>query len=829
MLQSYLTTALRNILKKKVFSAINIIGLSIGLTAFLLILHYVSFELSYDNFQPNKNQLYRVSLEQYQNGELVIASAENYPALGPALVQDIPEVKEYARLYNLGAKNNIVVTSEQTSGEPTKLRQRRLLYANNSFLKLFGYKALEGDISQALADPFKMVITESTAKKYFGEDSALGKMLRMQDDDGNNELCEVAAVVNDSPANTHLKFDVLISYSTLYARYNGHERARARYDRSWYRKDMYTYILVDQNTDSEILASKFPAIIDKYMPDLAENNRKEVLKLQPVSDIHLYESLDDEAEAGGYGESVYFLLIVAVFILLIAYINYINLATARSLERANEVGVRKVMGAHRGQLLKQFLLESAFMNMFSLLLSLILYFTLLPFFSQLAGLPTREAVWEYGIWHNTWFWILIPGLMIIGALLSGLYPAIILSAFQPVSVLSGKLKTSQSGVFFRKALVIFQFAACVALIIGTFTVYQQLQFLRNQELGYEPSQLVVMERPGIIQRDQETYIATVEGFKEDLKKHSGVQQASATYMIPGRKTRWKNTIYKKGDDPDQSVVFQINLIHFDFVETMQMEILAGRNISKEFGTDMDTACLITHAGVKLLGFKDEESAIGQAVMIGEEGQSSLIVGIVNDYYQESLRQSPLPTLFIPSTYSEHYIARISTNNIPATIAHMEQTWEARFPGNPFHYFFLDEFFHAQYQNDQRFGKIFGLFAILAIIIGCLGLLGLSAFMAQQRAKEISVRKILGANINHIMRLLTGEFIKLILVANIIAWPPIAWIMHNWLQAFSLRVSLNWWLFVLSGLIVLFIALLAVSYQSWRAASIDPIKTLRSEI
>ncbi|MEM7375055.1 MAG: ABC transporter permease [Bacteroidota bacterium] len=827
MLQSYLTTAIRNLSRRKGYTFLNVLGLSIGLTAFLLILQYVHFERSYDQFHERHDNIYRLSLEQYQNGELVIESAENYPALGPAMAGDFPEVQAYARLYNLGAKNNMVVTNEDAVGEPIKFKQRRLLYASGGFLLMFSYEVLAGNAETALAEPFQMVITESYAKKYFGAADPLGKMLRMQDDDFNDELCRVSAVVKDPPPNTHLKFDVLISYSTLYSRGRDEERARSRYDHGWRRKDMYTYVQVRPGTDQQSLQDKLANLASTYMPFLEEENRKEHFVLQPIEDIHLYSALNDEPETHGDGRAVTFLLIVALFILLIAYINYINLATARSLERANEVGVRKVMGASRSQLIGQFLMESILVNLVAILLSIGLFALLVPAFGEVAGLPEGDQLWEHVLWKQGWFVGLIVGFILLGSLLSGLYPAFILSGFMPIQVLSGKLRSSRGSAIFRKGLVIFQFAACVALIIGTMTVRSQLRFMQSQELGFDPEQILVVERPGVRIRDAEARQASIDGFKSDLEAHASISDVSSTLMVPGRKMRWRFPVRRLGDDPDQTHSFHLNLVDFNFVDAFGMQIVAGRNFDRSYSTDVDTACLITEGGARMLGFQRPEDAIGITITDGGDNQA-IIVGIVGDYHQESLHHPAPPTLFFVSDYAEYYLMRVQMQGVQSTVAVIEQVWQTRFPGNPFHYFFMEEFFDAQYKNDQQFGQMFGLFSLLAILIGALGLVGLSAYMAQQRVKEIGVRKVLGANVPDILVLLSKDFLKLVGIANLLAWPIIGWIMHNWLEGFALRTSLSWWVFVLAAILVIVIAFLTVSFQSLRTARIDPVKALRTE-
>lgn len=432
MLKNYIKIAFRNLLKHKGFTFINIFGLAIGVTVFLLIAQFVWFERSYENFIPNAENIYRVTLESYLNNELQIASAENYPGVGPALVEELPEVTGFARLYNLGYKNNVIITYEAAKPEPIAFKHRKFLYADSSFLPMMGYVMAKGDAKTALAEPFTAVISEEYAKLYFKNEDPIGKNLRLQDDDYNNELVTVTGVFKDLPANTHLKFDVLFSYKTLFPRF---EQARARYDLSWGRKDMYTFITVKPGTDPEVLEAKFPAIIDKYNPTLAENNRKDIFELQALKDIHLTSDLAEEPEPNGDKSIVFFMGLIGLFVLAIAWINYINLSTARAVDRAREVGMRKVVGAHKHQLIGQYLIEAGFVNLFAIVLAWVFTLLALPYFNSLTGL-------EFNISYllQPWFLGLLLLLWVVGTVLSGFYPAWILSSFKPVIVLKGRLK-----------------------------------------------------------------------------------------------------------------------------------------------------------------------------------------------------------------------------------------------------------------------------------------------------------------------------------------------------------------------------------------------------
>ncbi len=822
MFRNHFKTAFRNLWKKKGFTFLNLLGLALGISAFLLIMQFVNFELSYDDFHGNKDQIYRVQLDQYRNGELIFASSENYPAAGPALAQDLPEVLSYTRLYNLGSKNNMVVTYDEAPGEPLSFKQRKLLYADSSFLTFFSYPILEGDPISALSQPFSMVITESTARKYFGEESALGKSLHMKDDDFNDELCKVTAVVADMPDNTHLKFDILISYNTLYTR---GDWAPGRYNSSWQRKDMYTYIQTREGVDPLVLEQKFPAVIAQHIPEDEQESREDILSLQPLTDIHLYSDLADEAEANGNGEVVYFMLIVGLLILLIAYVNYINLSTARSLERANEVGVRKVMGAYRGQLLTQFLIEAFLINLAALLVALLSVEVALPFFNQLTG----QSLPAFGIWTSPWFYPVLLGLLLAGTLLSGLYPAFVLSSFRPVDVLSSKYGAGSKGALLRKALVVVQFAASVGLIIGTMIIYQQTNFMLNQDLGFESEQIMVIERPGVSARDRSLRSQQIDVFTEKLEKSPAILQSSRSSTLLGKKMRFKAGVRKYTDPADQELTFVFSGVDFDFVDCLNMEVVAGRNFSEDHATDLDTACLLTETAAKALGFDTPGEALGKTLAIGQFRWNPIVIGVLKDFHQESLKLATEPALFYPTLYgAEYYFAKFQARQAGEAIAQAESSWKEAFPGNPFEYFFLDDYFNRQYQNENRFQRLITFFAILAIFVGCLGLFGLSAFTAQKRTKEIGIRKVMGATSTDILKLLSKDFLVLILIANVLAWPLIWWLMNNWLQGYAHRIEINWIVFALATVMVLILALTTVSVQAIKAAATNPADSLRSE-
>ncbi|MEJ1237200.1 ABC transporter permease [Chryseolinea sp. T2] len=816
----------RNFSKNKFFTSLNILGLTIGMVIFLLVAQYVKFEKSYEDFVPEPESVYRLTLDTYDGGELVSSSAENFPAAGPALVAALPEVQGYARLYNMGFKNNVVITNEDARPDPIAIKQRRFLYADASFLPMMGYPLLSGDSKTALTEPNTAVLTRELARRYFGDEEPVGKMLRMRDDDNNNELVRVTGVIAEMPENTHLKFDILFSYKTLFGRQqqDNPDYGVRRYDQSWSRSDMYTFLRLRTDADVKSLESKFAEIVAKQVPELKEKNQQYILKLQPLRDIHLTSRLSNEAEANGDGRIVQFMTLIGVFVLVIAWINYVNLSTARALERAREVGVRKALGAARSQLIRQFLSEAAFVNLLALVIALAVMGAILPGFNSLSGLSLKVS-------HlfESWFITLVAGLWLAGTILSGFYPAIVLSSFRPATILKGKFKNSSGGVVLRRSLVVFQFMASVALIAGTIIVYQQLTFMMNQDIGVNIDQVVVVERPGIMPSGKET--AAIDVFRNELKKNPSIQNVSSSTTVPGAQREWKIRMKRYDVPDDKSATIILNTMDYDFTDVFKMKLLAGRLFSKDFVKDPDTSLIITASAATAFGFRNPEDAIGQTLSFTDYGFSSIVVGVINDYHQLSLKKNMAPVVFqCGPYYGEFYSIRLTGNNvdIDRALASIQNAYVTAFPGNPFDYFFLDDYFGRQYRNEQQFGMLFTTFAALALVIGCLGLLGLSAYTTVQRTKEIGIRKVLGSSEGGIFVLLSVDYIRLVLLSILLSVPAVYFLMNSWLQSFAYHTSISVMTFAFAGAIVLIIALLTVSVQTLRAARTNPVNSLRYE-
>lgn len=807
MLRNYLKIALRNLLKNKIFSFINILGLAIGMAACLLILQYVTSELSYDEFHTNKDNIYRLKQNRYNKGVLSTEWAAGCAAVGLAVKEAFPEVEEYAKLMSTQG----VVIYNEAPGGPISFKEEKMYFATASFLPMFSFDLVQGDEATALQEPFKAVISESAAQRYFKDENPIGKRISVNDRDEY----EITGVFKDVPENSHLKFNFLLSFET-FVKWVGEEAHTA-----WQWDGFYNYIALQPGTDPKALEEKIPALVEqKAGEELRQYDAGMEFFLQPLTDIHLYSNYMMEAEVNGDGEAVYALLIIAFFIIVIAWVNYINLSTARSIDRAKEVGVRKVMGSIRPQLIRQFLFESIILNTLAVVLSMLLVLATYRYFNTLTG---KEMT--LSLFTTASFWLVVAGFFVIGAFLSGTYPAFVLSSFKPVSVLKGKMSSSKNGVMMRKLLVVVQFTASVFLITGTLTVYRQIMYMQNQDLGVAIDQALVIEAPSVI--DDSVYADRIQAFKTELLGNSLVKTATASTAVPGSKPGWNaGGIRLIHQDDREGNQYRVIGIDYDFVDAFQLKIIEGRNFSRSFGTD-ESAVLFNESAVKLMGFEDPEKALNQEIFFW--GDTFQIVGVVKDYHQESLKANFDPLIFrlIPAS-QDYFSLKIEAADISETMAFVQETWHQYFPGNPFEYFFLDEHFNKQYQADLQFGKVFGFFAVLAIFVACLGLFGLSSFTATQRTKEIGIRKVLGASVSGIVTLLSRDLIKLVFIASLIALPMAYLVMQKWLQNYSFKIDISWWLLCVPVIAVLLIAVITVSFQTFKAAIVNPIQSLRYE-
>ena len=813
MILNYLHLAVRNLFKRKGFTLLNILGLAIGIICCLLIFQYVAFERSYDRFPKNADRIVRLRLDSYQQGKLSWKSATVYPAFGPTMNKDFPEVEDFCRLIDA----DLLLSNDEKN---VKFSEDKGYYADPSFLSMFNVQLIKGNPKTALDAPDKLLLSEKTAKKYFGNDEPLGKKLVYRDPNFTRTL-EVTGVFKEFPSNSHLIINHLVSYSTRASinRFFGDTANSTETSWGWY--DFYTYLELKPHTDLKKFESKFPAFCNRYInnQDWAKaNNVVAEIHVLPLRDIHLYSNYNQEAEVNGNGQSVSFLFLIAFLIIGIAWINYINLATARSLERAREVGVRKVAGAVRRNLIFQFMVESLLLNLVALIVAAGIVFLLMPWFNQLTG-----RTGSVNFFTGSQYWLLFSGIFIGGSILSGLYPAFVLSGFKPVSVLKGLFKNSAGGYLLRKGLIITQFATSVVLIAGTIIVFQQVNYMRKQKLGVNINQTLVLNGAASIQ--DSLYQDIFQPFKNSVLQQPGVKSMTVSTSVMGKEIYWTSGIRRLDPGNPGSVTLYHLGVDYDFIPSFEMKLVAGRNFSKDFPTD-DKAAILNETAARLLGFESPQKAINGKII---RRDTLTVIGVVQNFHNEGLRKSIEPELILlrPNT-RDAYSIKVGSANIASTIASIQATWNKFFPNDPFNYYFLDESFNQQYSADKQFGKVFGLFASLAIIIACFGLLGLSAYNVLQRTKEIGIRKVLGASIQNVLYILSKDFIMLVLVAFVIAIPVAWWIMHNWLLDFAYRINIQLWVFAIAGALAVLIALLTIGFQALKAAMSNPVKSLRTE-
>jgi putative ABC transport system permease protein len=821
MLRNYFKIAFRNLLKNKVYSILNISGLALGMAACFFIFQYVHFEKSYDHFNKNIDNLYRVTLKFTGSFDNVALSATNHPAVGPAMKAEFPEVKDFTRLVNIAQIANQATISRNEPGMPVKTyNEQGYFVADKSFFNMFSYPLLKGNSATCLAEANSLVISASAADRFFGKEDPIGKTLYYN---GRAPL-KVTGVFKDVMDNSHIHFNMLMSFSTIGENWGYTE---------WTYPEFYNYVLLEPGTDPKKIEARFPDFILKHMgAKMKELNYGAKFFLQPVKDIHLQSNIAKEAETNGSAREVAFLSIIGVFILLIAWINYVNLSTAKSMERAREVGLRKVVGAAKTQLITQFLFESLLINVIALVLACAIVIVAMPFFRDFLGKDIAAGFFTTGLGAEPMFWIVFLTLFIAGALLVGLYPSLVLSSFRPTSVLKGLFVKPAMGISLRRVLVSFQFILSIILIAGTLIVSKQLLFMRNGDLGYDKDQVLVIKTPGI--RDS-TIESKVSYFKSESLKIPVVNNISITSDIPGEIIRYRNSVRKESEDNKSNFTSSLIEIDYKFVPTYGINLLAGRNFKEgeylDYGNQTGRV-LINEVLMNALGYKTPEDAINKRIVfdLGEFKLHCEIIGVMKNFHQRSFKEPIEPILCYQPQYGawKYFSVNMRASDITNNLAALEKLYITTFPGNPFDYAFLDDRFNAQYKEDLRLGKIFGLFCILAVIVACLGLLGLTSYVIRLRTKEIGIRKVLGASVGSIMILFSKDFVRLVVVASLIAIPVVYFAADKWLANYAFHINLNWIIFIIPVLLLLGIALLTISLQTLKAALSNPVRSLRSE-
>ena len=818
MLQNFLKIAIRNLFRRKGYAILNIFGLTIGITCCLLIFIYVAYERSYDGFNKQADRVFRIQDEEYQGGRMVVPCAAAMPGVAPAMKREFPEVEEAGRL----RKTELLLGNDTRN---IRFKEKTVYYADPSILGMLDIPLVDGNAKTALTGPGKIVISGEEARKYFGTENPLGKTLTVHSS-GNTRPLEVTGVFKNYPSNAHLKLSVLISYLTYSQVIGSYGNPKDVLETSFGWTDFYTYILLRKGADRKQVEAKLPAFIDRHYNDLPENKSegdRYSLSLMPLKNIHLYSHYTEEAEANGDGQSVTFLFLIAFFIVCIAWINYINLATARSLERAREVGVRKVLGAMRKELIGQFMLESLLLNLIALLVAVVITIAMTPLFAHISGRPLPSLL-HLPADYKLYFLILL----VAGIFLSGIYPALVLSRYMPVAVLKGAFKNAAGGQWLRKGLIVGQFAASIILIAGTMIVYRQMHYMQNQDLGANINETVVIKGAFGGMTDS-SYQETYSAFKDDVLKVPGVKSITSSSGIMGEEILWSTNWNRvRGGSKQTQILFHLG-VDEDFISGFGLKMIAGRPFSRA-SNENKRKIILNQSAVRTMGYATPQAAIGDLISGGQDGMDSLeVMGVIADFHNEGLQKAIQPLVIFPNSRTKgNYSVKIEGRNLAATVSAIKKVWDRHFASNPYDYFFLDEFFNRQYDENRRFGMIFGLFAILAIMIACFGLLGLSAYNVLQRTKEIGIRKVLGASVNSLLFTLSKDFILLVLIAFIIAVPVVAVAMNSWLQAFAYRVGIMWWIYAVAGVLAILISLITVGFQAFRAATANPVNSLRSE-
>lgn len=807
MFQKNVKIAWRHLMKNKFVTMINLSGLIIGMTAALFIWQYVHYERSYDNFHENADQIFRVRTDRIKDGVTFMQFAGGAAGAAPLLKNNFPEVEDYVKLIGVGES---VYSYEQRD----PIREAQAYFAMPTIFSVFSYDLLEGDPNSVLSEPFTACISASTAKKLFGDENPIGKTITRN----NSQRYEVNGIFADCPTNSHLKFNILLSYVTFSDVFveDGSSETAMGWD------GFFSYLLLQPNTDWKALEAKIPDAIEKNYD--ADTRESIAFYLQPLRDIHLTSNYLIEAEVNGNGRVVNFLFLIGISVLLIAWFNYINLSTANSELRAREVGVRKVLGGSPNKLIGQFLTEAALLNVFAIVCSFLLVWALQPFFESLIGEELQHSLFSDGR-----LLLLTAGILLVGTLLSALYPSLFLSSFQPIKVLKPGFSGKQNGGsrWLSKGLVTVQFIASVTLIVGTMIVFRQLNFLQDTKLGLNIDQTLILKGPAIV---DSTLADKSRLFKQEIEQIGSVKMLSASTSIPGQAFGWTaGGVHRISQADEQSENFHVMAADVDYTQLYEMELAAGRHMSEEMGSDQRTACLLNETGAALLGFETAEAAIGQGIEFWDD--QFTVVGVLKDFYQESAK-APVEPLVLraqpANNRPSYYSVKLSTQDLSGSLAGIEKTWSGLFPGNTFEYFFLDDHFNKQYAAEQRFSRVFTLFSGLAILVSCLGLFALVTFMTERKRKEIGVRRVLGASVGNIVGLLSKDFLKLIVIALLIATPLSWYAMQQWLEGFANRISIPWWFFALAGVLAIGIAFATVSFQSIRAALADPVDTLRTE-
>ncbi len=806
MIKNYFLISLRHLLKNKSFSFINIFGLGLGMASFLLIVSYVRFEYSYDHINENIDNIYRIESLFFKGDQKTDHWPTSTNGYAPAMKEAFPEIQDYTRI-------NWYNSDRMVRFEEIKFRENHVCFADSNFFTFFEYPVIKGNRDNFLKEPNTVIISESAAKKYFGSDDPLGKRLQISTFRDAFD-CEVTGVFADIPGNHTMQFDFLISWLTS---------GKWLWD-FWYLHESYSYVKLREGTDPKKLAEQFPALSEQYKTRTTLKDHTWAIDFVPLADIHLNEAKPYEVEAKGNRKAVRFLLYISFVILVIAWVNYINLSTAKALDRAKEVGIRKVSGSDKSQLVFQFMLESAFINVLAAILAIGIVLLAVMILPELTG-----STFDLLIFSDTYFYIIFLSLVFVGIALSGLYPAFVLSRFKPSVILKGKYNTSAGGALLRRGLVVAQFSITIILIGSTLIADQQIKHMKRQHLGVNIRQMLAIEAPTM----SDDYQNKMVSFKNELKDLAGVKAVTRSSAIPGKEVAKFLSNRREYAPVEEERLIEMLMVDFDYIETYGLELVAGRNFERDMPTD-SIALILNQTAVAQFGFASDEEAIDERIILEvTQNKKNHIIGVIRDYHQQSLQKNFTPIIlfmdpeytWIPITY---FSVNVATDDLTSVISAIQDKWNLFFPESSFDYFFLDDFFNSQYMADQQYGSTFATFSFLAIFIAIMGLFGLTMFTTSSRTKEIGVRKVLGASITTIFLMLNRELFRLIMIASIIAVPMAYFLIGKWLDDYAFRLELQWWMFIVPILVVLLLSLLATGYITLKAAIANPSRSLRYE-
>jgi putative ABC transport system permease protein len=797
MFISYFKNAVRTLISQRFYSLINIVGLSIGITACILVTFYIKHDLSYDKYHKNAENIYRIEFSITQDG-ITNHLVQSQALLGPTLKNEYPEIKKISRIYF--SNRSLVKAGDKNNFED------RIVYADSAFFEIFSYQAIAGDETRFLKRPNSIILTESTAKRYFGKDDPLGKTIEID----NQYSFEVTGVIKDVPVRSHFKFDFIATYSSL------DKQPVAGYFPQWGATfGSYTYMLADKGFDPKAFEKKTENFFSTHIKEYEGGWR---VLVRPLLDIHLNSHSGDEIEENSSMSRIIIISSIALFILLLACINFVNFSTARSSERAREIGMRKVIGAARFQLIQQFLGESVLFSLVSLLISIFAVKLLMPSFSSLVG--TEIGIGYYSDW--TIMLLILGGVLAVG-ILAGLYPALVISSYKPVKVMKGDYSANtgkNKASYLRKGLVILQFSISIILIAGTIIVNLQLRYLRNYSMGFDKEYMIVLPAYGKIGNNYKT-------IKNELRSIPGVLSATAGRGAPtssnniGTECRPNGNINNIG-----AFGIEVNSVDYDYMNHFGVKLVAGRYFSEDFPGDFPNAMVINEKMVRSLGFKNAQDVLGKSYSIQLNEYKPEIIGVIKDFNSSSLHNEITNQVFMtnPNWFKE-FIVKVRSKDMSSTINSLKEVWAKFFPQYPFEYSFLDESIDKLYKSEERYSKVISTFSVVALLIACLGLFGLASFIAEQRKKEIGIRKVQGASIKSIVHLVSNEFMILVIVSNVIAWPVAYFFMNKWLTSFAYRINISLWTFIGAGTLALIIALLTVSFQAVKAALANPVNSL----